>query len=115
MNRGNSDTENAETRRRVLLAMDDLSEAYDVKTELAAEGAVVIGPVTTIQDLLDLILYDRNLDAAVLAISLDGESTFVAADRLTERGVSLSFVIGRNPLSIPDRFKMVPFYSRVPI
>ena len=67
-------------------------------------GAIVLGPVGSLGEALDLIGIGAAIDAAVLDINLRGEMVYPAADLLVRRAVPLVFTSGYDPASIPPRF-----------
>jgi len=82
--------------------------ADQLATELAAVGARVLGPVPSLDRVLDLIEKTAHIDAAVLDINLRGEMVYPAADRLVERKVPFVFTTGYDTSSIPARFEHIP-------
>lgn len=92
---------------RILVAEDEYMIADEFCAELAEAGAVVIGPVATIQGALELIASEPEIDGAVLDINLGGEMIFPAAELLMERGVPIVFATGYDAIAIPTRFAHV--------
>lgn len=81
--------------RRILLVEDEYVIAAEMMEWLRESGAVVIGPVPTVSDALDLIQTGEAIDAAVLDISLgDGETIYPVADLLKQMGVPFLFATG---------------------
>jgi CheY-like chemotaxis protein len=94
--------------RRVLVVEDEYVMAQDLRQELEDAGAVVLGPVPTVADALDLLAYEAEPDAALLDVSLGGEMVFPVADVLRERGVPFMFATGYDQWSLPQAYTDVP-------
>lgn len=94
--------------RYILVAEDEYMIAMDQRRDLRAEGAIVLGPTSTLEKAIDLIEAESRIDAALLDINLNGEQIFPAADILRERGVPFLFSTGYDQGSIPPRFASVP-------
>jgi DNA-binding NtrC family response regulator len=92
---------------RILVVEDEYYLADEMATELGDAGAVVLGPVGTVEDALRLIEEESSVDAAVLDISLRGEKVFPVADRLAERSIRFVFVTGYDKLAIPNLYRHV--------
>ncbi|WP_159713149.1 response regulator [Geminicoccus flavidas] len=89
--------------RRVLVAEDEYMLADDLRQALEDEGAVVLGPVPHLGDVLALIGQHPQIDAAVLDVNLGGEMVWPAADLLSERGVPFLLTTGYERSSVPSR------------
>ncbi|PWS36749.1 hypothetical protein DFH01_16600 [Falsiroseomonas bella] len=88
----------------VLLAEDSVLVAMQMADGLEAAGAEVLGPVARIAE-AEALIAERQPDAALLDIDLDGEPVFPVADMLTERGVPIVFTTGYEPrLVLPPRY-----------
>ena len=61
--------------KRILVVEDEYLIADDLRTQLTAHGATVVGPVASVNEALALI-ESRAIDAAILDINLDAETTF---------------------------------------
>lgn len=93
--------------RNILVAEDEYHIADDLRSNLEALGATVVGPVASVQGLRDLVESAGDLDGAILDVNLRGEMVFDAADRLRERGVPFIFSTGYDESAIPARFSDV--------
>ena len=93
--------------RRILVAEDEYYLADELGSSLVSAGAVLLGPVGTLEEALAVIESGEPIEAAVLAVNLGGKSAFPAAERLMERGVPLVFTTGYDEASIPPRFRDV--------
>lgn len=92
---------------RILVVEDEYMLADELQTELDGADAVVLGPVGSLEDALELIRCEQNIDGAILDVSLRGEMAFPAADLLIERGVPFLFTTGYDRSAIPARFAEV--------
>jgi DNA-binding response OmpR family regulator len=79
--------------KRVLIVEDDNILAMNLASELAVEGATVIGPAATVADALDVIA-SSELDGAIVDINLGGKAAFPVADALADRRVPFVFATG---------------------
>jgi CheY-like chemotaxis protein len=95
-------------RCRILVVEDEYLLADELATELAVEGATVLGPAPSVEQALAL-LDDRPLpDGAILDLNLGGEPAFPVADALIGRGVPLIFTTGYDADALPERFAHIP-------
>lgn len=102
----------AETRgplrdRRILVVEDDYLLAEDLRSELEAQGAQVLGPAPSVPRALALLSADPPLDAAVLDMNLGGQMVYPVADALLGRGIRFVFVTGYNRSVVPDPYARV--------
>lgn len=96
----------------VLVAEDEYLVAEELEVELAAAGAVVLGPVARVTDALALLDLQPKIDAAILDANLQGEMIFAIADALTERSVPFVFTTGYDRSAIPTRFEHILSYQK---
>jgi DNA-binding NtrC family response regulator len=100
------------TSYRVLLAEDEYYIADDLAQRLSAYGAIVLGPVPTLERALAIVQAEERIDGAVIYINLRGEMAFPLADALEERDVPFVFATGYNTVAIPDRYQHVPRWGK---
>jgi hypothetical protein len=62
--------------------------ADELGTELSEAGAIILGPVGTLEDSLHLIKAEPHIDGAVVDVNLRGLRAYPAADLLVERQVT---------------------------
>ena len=92
---------------RVLVVEDEYYIADDLRRELIAAGARVVGPVSTVPAAFEAI--DRGeFDCAVIDLNLHGVSAVSVANRLIEEGKSFAIATGYGSDVVPDRLKGVP-------
>lgn len=96
----------------VLVVEDEYLVAECLEVELAAAGAVVLGPVARVADALALLELQPKIDAAILDVNLQGEMVFPVADALTERSVPFIFTSGYDRSAVPKRFEHVLRYEK---
>ncbi|WEK02948.1 MAG: response regulator [Candidatus Devosia phytovorans] len=92
------------TGMRILVVEDEYLLAEDIREELEAAGALVLGPVANLRRALDLIDDTLTIDGAVLDMNLAGEMVFPAADLLIGRGVPLIFTTGYHEATVPPEY-----------
>ena len=92
---------------RVLVVEDEYMLASELKDELDDAGAIVLGPVGTVEDALKLIQGEAEIDGAVVDVNLHGEMAYPVADLLLERAVPMVFTTGYDVGDLPPRFAHV--------
>ncbi|WP_043837411.1 response regulator [Muricoccus aerilatus] len=92
---------------RILVAEDEYMIADEFCLELEEAGAVVVGPVATVEDTLSKITAAPKLNGAVLDVNLGGKMSFAAADRLMKNGTPFIFTTGYDTSVIPARFNHI--------
>ncbi|MBI1402070.1 MAG: response regulator [Porphyrobacter sp.] len=80
--------------RTILVVEDEFLLARDLTFALEDAGAVVIGPVPSVERAMARLAEAERLDGAVLDISVQGETVFPVADLLCERHVPFVFATG---------------------
>ena len=93
--------------RKILLVEDEYFVAHDMARALGDGGAEIIGPVSNVDDALDLIEEAGALDGAILDINLQGEMAFPVADALAARSVPFVFATGYDATVIPAKYQAV--------
>lgn len=91
--------------RRVLVVEDEYFQADDMAHLLRALGAEVVGPVSEMEDALELLDTGRPVALAVLDINLKGEMIYPAADKLRSRAIPFIFTSGYDRGPIPDQYR----------
>ncbi|GAB6194768.1 response regulator [Lysobacter xanthus] len=93
---------------RLLLVEDEFVLALGLSDVLGDAGAVVLGPVATVEDALALVERVPEMDGAVLDVNLGDEVVYPVADALTARGIPFLFSTANDPGRLPERFARVP-------
>lgn len=96
---------------RVLIAEDEALVAMALADSLTELGYSVVGPFSRTAAAI-LAIADRNVDAAILDISLSGEMVYPLAAVLKERGVPFVFITGYGVESVDPRFRDVPLVQK---
>jgi DNA-binding NtrC family response regulator len=92
---------------RILVVEDEYMLADELRRELNDAGAVVLGPVGSVETALDAIRTEEVIDGAIVDINLRGEMAFAVADALIERGVPFAFTTGYDESALPTRFSQI--------
>lgn len=98
--------------RAVLIAEDEYLLASDLRRELEEAGAVVLGPVPSVEGAAAFAAGDGRIDAAILDVNLGGEMVYPVADALAERGVRLLFATGYDQPALPVRYAATPHIEK---
>lgn len=93
---------------RVLVVEDEYLLADELQRELRRAGAVVLGPVPTVDLALGLLAREAAVDGAVLDVNLGGEHVYPVADALADRAIPFVFVTGYDAQALPPRFAHAP-------
>ncbi|WP_431028447.1 response regulator [Rhizobium herbae] len=89
--------------KRVLIVEDEYFLADETRRKLIQLNALVVGPVATVEEALDLI-ESEVIDAAILDIHLGEELVFPVAERLDELNIPFVFATSYDPSIVPQRF-----------
>jgi CheY-like chemotaxis protein len=96
----------------ILVVEDEYMLAMELRSYLAEAGAIVVGPVGTIEDALALIDATPRIDIAILDASLQGEMVYPVADRLEGKHIPFVFTTGYDASIIPARFKHIERFDK---
>lgn len=88
---------------RILVVEDEFLIAAALCDMLEDAAAVVVGPVSTIADAMQL-LQDQTVDAAVLDMNLNGQWSDPIAVDLQSRGIPFVFTTGYGANERTERF-----------
>jgi DNA-binding response OmpR family regulator len=97
--------------KRILVVEDEYFIARDLERALQAADAIVVGPVATLEQGLDLA-ESQTLDAAVLDVDLAGERAFEIADRLSARDVPWAFLTGYDEWALPAPYRSASIVAK---
>ena len=88
--------------KNILIVEDDYLVADCTRRELEKCGALLIGPVPSVERALELV-DEQKPDAAVLDINLAGEKVYPLADILSERQIPFVFATGYEASSMTEK------------
>jgi CheY-like chemotaxis protein len=91
-------------RKRILVVEDEYLLADQMRRRLTKHGAIVIGPVASVGAALSLI-DEGDVDAAVLDILLDAETSYPVAEVLEIRSIPFVFVSSVLRRDIPENYR----------
>jgi CheY-like chemotaxis protein len=94
--------------RRILVVEDDCLQAENLREELEALGAEVVGPVPSVADALALLAAGTPVDAAILDVNLGGETVFPVVEALQARTIPVVFATGYDAGTLPSAYAHVP-------
>ena len=80
--------------RRILAIEDEYYLAMDLERDLRADGAIVLGPVPSVAQAIEMIGREPMIDAAILDLNLGGEMAHPVAKTLAGRGIPFLFTTG---------------------
>ncbi len=78
--------------------------ADETRRKLEASGAIIVGPVATVEAALES-LETEKIDAAILDIHLGAELVFPVAEELERRDIPFVFATWYDPSVLPVKFK----------
>src|SRR6516165_9531796 len=88
---------------RVLVAEDEYLAADEIATMLDRHGAVVVGPVSTVND-AHRLASSAILDGAVLDVHLRGAMVWPVAEVIMRRHIRFAFVSGYDAACCPQLY-----------
>ncbi|MBS0519866.1 MAG: response regulator [Proteobacteria bacterium] len=98
--------------RTVLVVEDNPEIAFELASTLEEAGAVVVGPVATVQGAFDQMA-DRAIEVALLDVTLrDDETAFPLADALAALRVPFVFISGQSSALMPPRYHDRAFLNK---
>ena len=97
---------------RILVVEDEYLIAYDMQQGLQEAGAIVLGPVPSVEEALELLRGEPDVDGAVLDINLAGEKVFPVADALAARGIRFVFATGYDASAVPPAYRHITRYDK---
>lgn len=93
---------------RILVAEDEYLVADDLRRELEAAGADVLGPAPSVASALDLLAATDVLDFAILDVNLGGETVVPVAEALDARAIRFVFATGYDAWAMPSAYGQAP-------
>jgi DNA-binding response OmpR family regulator len=98
-------------RKHVLIIEDEFLLGLSLQEDLAAAGAEVTGPVSTVREALDIVASEA-FDLALLDVNIRGEMSFSVAEALLERNVPFVFLTGYDSDVLPEQLRRLPRLSK---
>jgi CheY-like chemotaxis protein len=94
---------------QILIVEDNYFVASALAQRIQDYGAIVVGPVATLQSALELVeTHGFELNGASLDINLNGRLVFPVADALLARGIPIVFSTGYDLRAIPENYRDIP-------
>ena len=97
--------------KRILIVEDEALVAMLLEDMVLALGLEVVGPESQLEHAL-AIAESEPLDAAVLDINLNGNSSYEVADALRHRGIPYAFATGYGHSGVNPAHAGVPVLSK---
>ncbi|MFC3629382.1 response regulator [Paracoccus angustae] len=94
---------------RILVVEDDFFAADKLSREIRAEGDAVVGPFADVHDAIQRV---GLVQAAILDVQVQNESSFQVADSLAHHGIPFVFLTGHDPQAVPARFPRRHVYTK---
>lgn len=94
---------------RILVVEDDYFMAERLAREIRANGDVVVGPFADVHDAIGLV---GAVQAAILDVKVQDETSFQVADSLICHDIPFVFLTGYDPQVVPARFKRRHVYAK---
>ncbi|WP_373928723.1 hypothetical protein QTN93_01015 [Sphingomonas aerolata] len=91
--------------QRVLVIEDEYVVAEAIERTLRRAGAIVLGPVPSVDQAMALLDRGGRIDSAVLDINLGEQKVYPVVDRLLARGVHCVFSTGNDVADVPSNYK----------
>ncbi|WP_245430060.1 response regulator [Mesorhizobium sp. WSM3859] len=92
-----------------MIAEDEWLLASDLATFFADMGAIILGPVATVEQ---AGRHAKKAEAAILDIDLHGRKVFPVADELMRRNVPFVFFSGYDEIAIPEHLRFASSLSK---
>jgi DNA-binding LytR/AlgR family response regulator len=94
---------------QILIVEDNYFVASALAQRIQDYGAIVVGPVATLQSALELVeTHGSELNGASLDINLNGRLVFPVADALLARAIPIVFSTGYDVRAIPENYRDIP-------
>jgi CheY-like chemotaxis protein len=94
-------------RRRILVVEDELLIGMLLEDMLTDLGYEIAATASRVEDALKLA-HDREIDAAILDVNLNGREIYPVAEVLAERKIPFLFATGYGEQGLPAAFKQRP-------
>ena len=94
--------------RTILVVEDDYFLAQEIARKIRSTGASLLGPVSNVDDALDVLAETASIDGAILDLNLMGETAYPIADALRLRNTPFVFVTGYDVSHMSPEYRNVP-------
>ena len=94
---------------RILVVEDDYFVANTLSREITASGNAVVGPFSDVHDAIHRV---GLVQAAILDVRVQDETSFIVADSLIHHEIPFVFLTGYDPEVIPSRFARRHIYAK---
>ncbi|MFN4062191.1 MAG: hypothetical protein ACK4IA_15755 [Paracoccus hibiscisoli] len=97
---------------RILIVEDEFWTARHLAMEARDRGAIVLGPISSIPQAMDMLASRRRPEAVILDVQLRAEVAYALADTLMQQEIPFVFVTGYEKEDLPERFADVPHFVK---
>jgi DNA-binding NtrC family response regulator len=96
--------------KRILVVEDEYFLADDCATLIKSAGFEVVGPLSSVEEALELISGGCMFDGALLDVNIQGTTVFPLLDALLERGTPVAIYTGYPGL--PEKYERVAVFLK---
>lgn len=96
---------------RILIVEDDSLLSEDIKAELLAKGAEILGPTGSLQDAQQLLAAEP-VDFVVVGVNLGGAMSCPLIDILRDERVPLLLISVYDQAALPEPYRTLPFLAK---
>jgi len=93
--------------QRILVVEDEYVVAEAIERTLTRAGAIVLGPVPSVDQAMALLDRGGRIDSAILDIHLGEHKVYPVVDRLLAQGVRCIFATGNDIADVPSDYKRI--------
>jgi len=98
--------------RKILVVEDNSMIALELASILEDAGAIVVGPVASVQAAYDQMA-ERAIETALLDVTLrNNETAFPLADALAAQRIPFVFISGQSSALMPPRHRVRTFLNK---